>query len=157
MSEPRAPRPRTSSGTRLVLALVLSLVVGSVSTVAALAAVVYHSGTVDVEVFQQDGEHVSISVPSTLVTAAVKLVPGRVFADAADEIGPYWPACRAACRELVRAPDGVYVSVTGPDVEVRVAKEDDRLRIDVQDGGDRVHVSVPVKSVLALVDKLAPA
>jgi hypothetical protein len=96
-------------------------------------------------------------VPSTLVTAAVKLVPDRVFAEAAEEVGSYWPACRAACRELVRAPDGVYVSVTGPDLEVSVGKQDGRLRIDVEDGGDRVHVSIPMKAVVALVDKLEPA
>ena len=157
MSDPSAPRPRLSSGTRLFVALVLSLVVGGVSTVAALAAVVYTAGTVEVEVFEKGGDHVSISVPSTMVTAAVKLVPDRLFAEAAEEVGAYWPACRAACRELARAPDGVYVSVTGPDLEVSVSKKDGRLRVDVEDDGDRVHVSVPIKAVLAVVERLEPA
>ena len=156
MSPPTARPRRMSSGARLVVAVVLSLVLGGVSAVAVLAAAVYHAGTVDVEVLEANGNRISISVPTTIVTAAVGLVPDRVFGEAAEEVATYWPACQAAVRELGQSPDAVFVSVTGPDFEVRVAKEDGALLVDVQDGGDRVHVSIPIKTVVAIVEKINP-
>jgi len=147
---------RSSSWGRLVVAVVLSLVVGGVSAAAVVAAAVYHAGTIDIEIDQAGGEHLSIAVPSSLVNAAVKLLPDRVTLEAASEIAPYWDACRAAVREIDRAPDGVFVQIGGPDLDVLVAKQDGRLRIDVVDAQDRVHVSVPLATVLHIVEELEP-
>jgi len=148
---------RSPSWGRLIVAVVLSLGVGGVSAAAVVAAAVYHAGTIDVEIDQSGGEHVSIAVPSSLVNAAVKLLPDRVYADAASEVAPYWDACRAAVREIQRAPDGVLVQVDGPDLNVLVAKHDGRLRIDVVDARDRVQVSVPLATVRQIVEELEPA
>ena len=147
-------RPRRSSLGRLVAAIVLSVVIAGLSTVAVLAAVVYHAGTVDVEIWEEQGEHVSISVPSTVVTAALKFLPASVCVEAAEEIAPYWEASQAAARELMEGPDAVWVEVTGPDLLVRVAKEDGELRVQVDDGGTRVHVSVPIDIVADIIDKI---
>jgi hypothetical protein len=137
-----------------VAAIVLSVVVGGLSTVAVLSAAVYHAGTVEVEVWEKHGEHVSVAVPTTVVRAAIKFLPERILVEAASEVGPYWDAAQAAARELVNAPDGVLVEVTGPDLEVRVAKLDGKLQVDVDEGDTRVHVSVPAKIVADIVEKI---
>jgi hypothetical protein len=150
-----APQARRSSFGRLVAAIVVSLVVGGLSTVAFVSAAVYHAGTVEVEIWEERGEHVSVAVPASLVTGVLNFLPRRVYIEAASEVEPYWDAARAATRELARMQDGVVlVAVTGPDLKVRVAKEDGRLVVDVDEGGTRVHVSVPVKIVADIVDKL---
>lgn len=154
MTAARVNRP--SSWGRLVVAIVLSLVVGGVAAAAVVAAAVYRAGTIDIEIDQAGGEHLSIAVPSSLVNAAVKFLPDRVCVEATAEIAPYWDACRAAVREIARAPDGVYVQVAGPDLDVVVAKDHGRLRIDVAEDEDRVHVSVPIDTVLQIVEQLDP-
>ena len=149
-----AQHTRRSSFGRLVAAVAVSLVVGGISTFAFVSAAIYHTGTVEVEVWEEHGEHISVAVPTSLVTAVVKFLPERVYIEAASEVGPYWDAAQAATRELVRAQDGVLVEVTGPDLDVRVAKEDGRLEVDVDEGGTRIHVSVPVSIVADIVEKL---
>jgi hypothetical protein len=152
-----APGRRASSWGRLAVAIALSIVVGGAAAAAALVGSVYHAGTIEVEIDEAGGDHVSVVVPSSLVNLAVRLLPDRVACEAAAEIAPYWDGARAAARELARAPDGVYVQVDGPDVNVLVAKDHGRLRIDVVEEEDRVHVSVPLATVLQVVEKLEPA
>ena len=148
---------RLSSGTRLVLAIVVSIVFLGASTAGALTAALYNAGTVDAEIFEEGGKRLSLSVPSPLVLAALKLVPGEVFEEAAGELEPWWPVLREACRELARSPDAVLVHVDGPGEGVKIAKRDGTLVVDVNDGDFRVHVAVPIRTVAALLDKFEEA
>lgn len=150
MTEPR----RISSGVRLFLAVVVSIVVIGAATVSVVAAAIYHAGSVEVEVVESGGDRISLSVPTTLVVAAVQLVPDDLIQEAAGEMEPWWPVVHEASRELVRCPDAVLVQVDGPDESVRVAKRGGELVVDVRDGGDRVHVVVPVRTISAVLDKL---
>ena len=146
-------KARLSSGTRLALAIVVSTVFVGVTTVGAITAVIYHAGTVEVEIDEEGGNRFSLSVPTTLVLAAIKFVPDEAFEDVAGELAMLWPVVRETCRELERCPDAVLVEVDGPRETVRVAKQGGSLVVDVRDGDNHVRVAVPIRTVDAVLDR----
>jgi hypothetical protein len=144
------PAARLSSGTRLALALLVSLILaGLVAT-----GIVARAGIVEVEVVEAHGDRVSIAAPGTIVLAVARLVPGSFLDSWAGELEPYWPAIHRISRELATCPDGVFVQADGSGLRMRIAKERGHLVIDVEDQGDRVHVAVPVGVVTSLVDRV---
>jgi len=152
-----APRRRLSSGTRLVLAIVVSAVVIAALSIGVVSAAIYRAGTVDVEVVDLDGSNVSLRLPGALIHAGVMFVPEHVLTEAAFETEPWWPAVRAAWEGLEEYDEVVLVEVDGPHEQVRVAKRGGVLVIDVNDHGTEIHIAVPVGTVSLLIDKLGSA
>jgi hypothetical protein len=148
---------KLSSGTRLALVIVLCVVVVFGATVGVVYAKVFHAGTIIVEVDQPQGDEVSIAVPASIVPAALSLVPASALRPAIEEARPWVPALTAAWDEIVRCPDVVLVQVDGPGETVEIAKRGKNLVIHVVDGGEEVHISIPVRTVSAVLDKLERA
>jgi len=140
-----------SARARLFLA-VLAGVVLIVATTATFAAVaVMRDGNIEVEVRGDGGQDFSMTVPASLVRAALTFAPtmhGTELDAAMAEVRPHWPLVRAACAQLAEIPDGVLVEVKeGDGGHVLVAKQDGDLVIRVQDAGGRVRVRVPAATL----------
>lgn len=121
------------------------------------AASIYRSGTIAVDVEPSDGSQISVHVPAALINLAIAVVPHQVqvdaLEDAAREVEPFLDAVHALGDELADLPDFVLVEVTGADEHIRIEKLDGRLIVLVESDDERVHVSVPVRTVERLVDK----
>ena len=145
-----------SSRTRMLLAVLAGIVL-VIGTSAAFATVaVIRDGSIEVEVQGADGGDLSLTVPASLVRAALTFAPtvhGGELDDALAEVRPHWPLVRAACAQLRDLPDGVLVEVKeGDGGHVVVAKQDGDLVVQVQDGRERVRVRVPAATLQDAVD-----
>ena len=145
-----------SARARLFLAVLagVALVVGTTAAFATVAVI--RDGNIEVEVQGNGAGDFSMTVPASLVRAALTFAPsvhGAEFEDAMAEVRPHWPLVRAACAQLAKLPDGVLVEVKeGDGGHVVVAKQDGDLVVRVQDGGGRVRVRVPAQTLEDAVD-----
>ena len=137
------------------------VVAGGAGTLALAAvmvggAFVYDMGAVRISVQSKkpDGEHIRLIVPAVAAPIAMQFAPKRELQKAVEEAGPYLPAVRIALEELAKCPDGPLVQVTSPHEKVNIAKEGDALVIDVDDEGETVHVSVPLKAASTVIAQL---
>lgn len=137
------------------------MVAGGAGTLALAAVVVggafvYDMGAVRVSVQSKHpgGEHIRLIVPAVAAPIAMQFAPKRELQKAIEEAGPYLPAIKIALEELAKCPDGPFVQVTGPREKVNIAKQGDALVIDVDDEGETVHVSVPLKAVGVVISQL---
>jgi hypothetical protein len=123
------------------------------------AGVLCSDGMVHVKVIEKQarGTHINVIAPAMLAPIAVHLAPQRSLADAARKIQPQLPVIRAALGSLSDSEDIVLVQVTAPDEHVRVAKEGDAIVVDVDDAGESVHVSTPIRAVSQTIEALADA
>jgi len=146
-----------SRGTRILLAVMIGGILLAVGSVGATVAAVYRGGTIAVEVRNDDGGDLSVSVPAGLARLALALVPEAAFDELASElrdVEPFLPAAAAAWRQLEQAPDFVLVDVTDGDETVRVEKRGGRLIIRVDADGESVRVGIPLSIVDPLVERL---
>jgi len=67
------------------------------------------------------------------------------------------PTIRAALDGLRDSDDVVFVEVTEPGEHVEVAKSGGSIVVDVDDAGETVHVSTPIRAISSTVDQLAAA
>ena len=144
--------------TRVLLTILLCGSLMAAATVGVSVAAVYRSGSIAVEVSEDDGQQIRVAVPAGLARLAIWLTPDSVFEPAMiDEIRPLLPALRAGWRELVRAPDCVLADVRDRDDRVRVEKRGGEILIQVESSGSTVRVSVPLATVGPLLAKLERA
>jgi hypothetical protein len=139
-----------SARARLFLLVIAGIVLVIGTTTAFAAVAVLKDGTVSVEVHEAGGSQLSLSIPASLVRAALTLTPtvhSTEMEAAMVEIRPHWPLVREACARLAGCPDGVLVEVEGRDEHVIVAKEHGDLVVRVRDGENRVDVRVPASAV----------
>jgi hypothetical protein len=66
----------------------------------------------------------------------------------------FLPAMRIAAEELERIPDGLLVEVSSPREHVLIVKRGGSLVVDVDNAGETVHVSMPLKTVRNLARDL---
>ena len=141
---------------RLFLAVLAGVLLVAGTTAAFATVAVLRDGCIEVEVHGDDGGDLSLTVPASLMRAALSFTPsvGGTEMDAAmAEIRPHWPLVRAACKQMAQLPDGVLVEVKqGDGGHVVVAKQDGDLVVRVQDGGERVRVRVPAAMLQDAVD-----
>lgn len=98
-----------------------------------------------VDVQTPDSPHLVIPVPLPLARAGLALAPDEARRVEVPELAEHLPAAKKAVAALREASDGVFVEIRGRDEHVRIAKEDDLLRIRVIDGSKtKVDVSVPL-------------
>ena len=118
--------------------------------------VAYSEGAVMVSVRERkpEGTRIWLPVPALLVEVGMRFVPAKDLRDASAQIRPWLPAIRAASTELERCPDATLVEVESRTEHVRVSKSGDTLEVDVEDGDDTVHVSVPVEFVNSMAEEL---
>jgi hypothetical protein len=127
--------------------------------VAVAAAYVFHEGVIRVDVDESRGDcqHVHFWVPATVVPAAMRMVPREKLEHAAEQARPFLPVLREVSKELGKYPNAELVDVRDKEQHVRVTVRDAKLYIDAVDGGDTIHVSVPVETISDVADGLESA
>jgi len=115
-----------------------------------------HAGVVSVKVDEHGpgGDRVHVTVPGAMIQMAVAVLPGQVYEEAADEIGPYMPLIRSVCDELAKCPDGVFVDVESDGETVQVAKRGGHLVVDVESEDESVHVKMPLSTVAVFLSRI---
>lgn len=134
-----------------------SIFLGALGVVVLAAGVVYDTGAIRVDVREKNpnGEHVRLWVPAIVLPIGVHVVPKAKLREASEKVRPWLPAIKAATEELSRCPDATLVEVDNRHEHVRIAKLGDSLVIDVDDPGETVHVSLPVKVIGYTASQLA--
>ena len=133
--------------------------IGAMSTVLVAGAALSSEGFIHVRVHekQADGTHLNLIVPAALVSTSIRFVPSARLAEASQNVRPYLPIIDAAIPALEDCPDGVFVEVTDNDEHVVVAKRGSSIVVDVNDHGDTVHVSVPLRAAQSSIHEIAAA
>jgi hypothetical protein len=139
--------------------LLAKIVLGMASVGLAGAGVLCSEGVVNVKVTekQPQGLRLHVIAPAVLAPIAVHLAPQRCLAQAAREVQPYMPEIRAALEGLRESEDIVLVEVKEPGEHVEVAKWGASIVVDVDDAGETVHVSAPLRAISSTVEQLAAA
>ena len=135
------------------------IVLGAAGVGLAGAGVLCSDGLVQVKVIEREpsGHHINVIAPAMLAPIAVHFAPRRCLAQATREIQPYMPVVRAALEGLRDSHDMVLVEVKEPGEHVEVAKSGGSIRVDVDDEGEIVHVSAPIRAITSTVEQLASA
>jgi hypothetical protein len=125
----------------------------------ASAGILCSEGVVNVKVVEKkpQGVHFHLIAPAMLAPIAVHLAPRGALANAARQIQPNIGAIRAALDGLRDTEDVVLVEVKEPGEHVEVAKWGRSIVVDVDDAGETVHVSAPIRALSSTVDGLAEA
>ncbi|MCP3981891.1 MAG: hypothetical protein GY716_21520 [bacterium] len=145
---------RWSTTTRVFLGVGLALALVFVLAVGVTGATIYRAGSIDVDVAPDDGDRLSISVPAGLVDLALGLVPSSIVAEASCELGPILPAVRDSWAQLESSDDFVLVDFSDGRDHVRVQKHRRQLEVVINDGDEHVAVSVPIRTVRKILDRL---
>lgn len=120
---------------------------------------IFHQGVVrvSVEETKPGGERVRLVLPAALLPLGVRAVPEEAIREAAPAARDVLPAIRLAARELARCPDTLLVEVRDAGEHIRLAKRDGRLILDVDSPRERVHVSLPLRTLAAIADRVEAA
>ena len=139
--------------------LLAKIALGIAGVGLASAGVLCSEGVVNVKVVekQPQGFHIHVIAPAMLAPIAMHFAPRRDLAKAAREIQPYMPAIRAALDGMRDSDDVVFVEVKEPGEHVEVAKSGGSIVVDVDDAGETVHVSTPIRAISSTIDQLAAA
>jgi hypothetical protein len=135
------------------------IVLGMTGVALAGTGVLCSEGLVHVKVIEKKprGLHINVIAPAILVPIAVHFAPQRDLAQAAREIQPYLPTIRAALDGLRDTDDVVFVEVKEPHERVRVSKSGGAIVLDVDDDGETVLVSTPIRAISSTVAQLVAA
>jgi hypothetical protein len=129
----------------------------SVAVVALTGALVCSMGAVRVEVRSKTpgGEHFRLIAPAVVLPVGAMLVPTGKIREASRQLQPWLPTIQAATEELMHCPDATFVQVDNRIEHVKIAKVGGALVIDVDDEGETVHVSVPLRAAAYACNHLA--
>lgn len=141
---------------RIALFLVLLLIGGVVATTAFAAHRAATAGTLLVQVNDSTpgGSDVHVMVPAIAIDMVAPFVHLALPAEARREMRPWMPLAAAMAENINSLPDAVFVSVEGPEEQVRIAKVNSQLEIRVVSNGESVLVRVPLRSVAFLLHRL---
>jgi hypothetical protein len=139
--------------------LLAKMALGMAGVGLASAGVLCSEGVVNLRVVEKkpQGVHIHVIAPAMLAPIAVHLAPRRALANAARQIQPNMRAIRAALDGLRDSDDVVLVEVKEPGQHVEVVKSGGSIVVDVDDAGETVHVSAPIRAISSTVDQLADA
>jgi hypothetical protein len=113
---------------------------------------------VSVDEHRSGGDHIHLMVPGAIVPAALAFVPAREIGRHMPlEARRHLPVVQAALQELSRLPDCTLVEVDSRDEHVRIRIQDGRVVIDVNDGEDEVHVTMPLSTARSVLRKVEAA
>jgi hypothetical protein len=135
------------------------IALGTAGVALAGASVLCSEGVVHVKVIEKEpqGHHINVIAPAILAPIAVHFAPQRDLAQATREIQPYMPTIRAALAGLRDTDDVVFVEVKKPGEHVQVRKSGGSIVVDVDDAGETVHVSAPIRAISSTVEQLVAA
>ena len=127
------------------------------STVVVAGVYTFHEGLikVDVDEHRSGGSHVHLWVPAAAVPMALHFVPKRHFREMPAEASECLPLLRIVTSELRRYPNTTFVDVQDGNDHVRVATDGTKIRIDVVNDEENVHVAVPLSTVNDVASQLA--
>jgi hypothetical protein len=140
--------------------LLAKMALGMAGVGLASAGVLCSEGVVNLRVVEKkpQGVHIHVIAPAMLAPIAVHLAPRRALANAARQIQPNMRAIRAALDGLRDSDDVVLVEVNEPGQHVvEVVKSGGSIVVEVDDAGETVHVSAPIRAISSTVDQLADA
>jgi len=133
--------------------------VGVMGTALVAGAALSSEGFIHVKVHEKhgDGTHINIIAPAAVVPIALRFVPGDELAQASRDVREYLPIIDAAIPALEDTPDGVLVEVLDHTDHVLITKKGGSIVVDVDDSGDTVHVSVPLRAAQSSIHQIAAA
>jgi len=133
--------------------------VGVLGTALVAGAAVSSEGFIQVRVHEKQpgGTNINLIVPAALATTALHFVPKHHLEHAPADLRQCLPIIDAAVPALRQAPDGVLVEVEDSGEHVVITKTGASVTVDVNDSGDIVHVSVPLRALQNAVHQIAEA
>ncbi|HEX4002333.1 MAG TPA: hypothetical protein VHX36_06765 [Candidatus Acidoferrales bacterium] len=139
--------------------LLAKVVLGMAGAGLAGVSLLCSEGVVNVKVTEKHPQefHLHVIAPAMLAPIAVRLVPQHCLANASRKIQPYMPEIRAALDGLGASGDVVLVEVKEPGQHVEVAKSGGSIVVDVDDAGEAVHVSAPIRAISSTIEQLGAA
>lgn len=139
--------------------LFAKLGVGVIGAALVGGAALSSEGFIHVKVHERQpgGTNINLIVPAALVPATLKFIPNHHLADASENVRPYLPIIDAAVPALNDCPDGVLVEVVDPGEHVLITKSGGSIIVDVNDSGETVHVSVPLRAAQSAIHEIAEA
>ena len=147
--------------TRIVLIVCVSAVATFALAVGVTAAAIYRAGTISVELQSDRGADWSLRIPAGLAEVAIALTlatpvrkVGRELQPWSGQLNQVWPVLISSYDQLATAPDFVLVEITSDDERIVVRKQEGRLVVDVDSGGEEVHVVVPMRTVRRALSKI---
>ena len=127
------------------------IALGLGTTVAAAGVYTFHQGVVrvDVDEYRHGGTHLHIWAPAAMAPMALHFVPKRYLErrSGSEQAREGLPIARALIHELKRYDNTTFVEVQDGDQHVRVSTVDGKIKIDVTDPNENVHVLVPLSTI----------
>ena len=145
-------KPRT----RPVWIVLGCLVILATVAVTTFAVNAYRAGMVVVRV-QEAGPHgsdIAIRIPAILVPLALRVVPDEPLRQAAEAAARWAPAVRAMAKTLADTPDFLIVRVDSSCEAIDIRKQDCNLVVDISSLEEKVHVSLPLGILSAVMKRL---
>ena len=129
----------------------------SLALILLAGALVCSLGVLRVEVQSKTpgGQHLRLMAPAIVLPLGALLVPRIKVRAASRDLQPWLPTIQAATEELIRCPDAALVQVDNPREHVSIVKAGGALVIDVDEAGETVHVSVPLRAAAYACTRLA--
>ena len=139
--------------------LLAKLGIGVLGTALIGGAALSSEGFIHVRIHetQPGGTNITLIVPTALVPVALRFAPRQQLAEASRDLQQYLPVIDAAIPALEECPDGILVEVVDPGEHVVIAKSGASVVIDVNDPGETVHVSVPLRAAQSSIHQIAAA
>jgi len=136
--------------------IIAKIALGFGATLAVGGAYVFHEGVINVDVdeLRPGGSHVHVWVPATAVSLGMRVVPRRHLEHAASQVQPFLPVLREVAKELKRFPDAKFVEVKDSTDHVFIGTTDGKIRIDVVNNNETVHLRIPIDTVEDVADRL---
>jgi hypothetical protein len=139
--------------------LLAKLALGGLGTIVTAGAMISSEGFVSVRVHEKkaDGTHLSIIVPAVVIDEGLQFVPREHLQNASEQLRPWLPTIHAAIDAMRTEKDTTMVEVVEEDQHVTVATRNGAIVVDVDDEGETVHVSAPLRAIDNVVDQIAAA
>lgn len=138
------------------------IALGCASVAVAGIGLLCSEGLVEVNVVERSPErhHVFVVAPALLIPAALHFIPKDQLAHEAHDLRQlreWMPTIRVAMNELRNAADLKLVEVKEENQRVVVKKEGGSIVVDVDEEGETVHVSTPIRAIESSIEELAAA
>ncbi|MBU1701834.1 MAG: hypothetical protein KJ970_03215 [Candidatus Eisenbacteria bacterium] len=124
-----------------------------------LTASVHRAGVLKIQYteYGPHGDHISLYIPGFVVQTALGFVPKSALDfDLDPGTEPWIYLAMESISELEKIPDAVFVEVESGNETVLIRKEGINLTIDVENSDEKVHLSIPMNSVKAVLNRINP-
>jgi hypothetical protein len=137
--------------------ILAKLALGFASTMVFATVYTFREGTIriDVDEHREGGAHVHFWVPAAAVPMAMHFVPKEHLREACSKTSEFLPLIQIVTKELRRYPDTTFVEVKDGNDHVRVGTVGTKLKIDVVNSEENVHIAVPLSTVNDVAAQLA--